>query len=540
MKQSRVTKLKVSIGKASYQGERAVQEDSFYVAPMRVGKPWLGVVSDGMGGHQSGDVASQIGVQSVRDEFEKYIGKGISVKNALRTSVEHAHKAVVSKAESLRQLGDMGATIVAIAFDKNIVTWCTAGDSRLYLIRSGLITQLSRDFTLATDLEQAVKVGHVSRQEVDANPQKTALTSFLGAEKLRTDEGSIRVLGGDFFIACTDGIYGTTFESGLVAACSDVSQLEANPAEKAVDIIFNGFLFPLKKPKQDNATVIIVSIQEIDAKGNVIHNRDNEPRYKVGLKFLGIAFGALAVVAATATGFLMPAEWRPFGKNEIAAKPASPPVVKPTAKSSDDRRAPTPESASPQAPEAPETPETPETPKVPKVPNDGKQNDKGAKRPDVPPLVKEANSRKSATTKNISPQKTQERSTSPPHLANNKTPKEEKPVQNSTGRTEGDSTTRQSTSNLEDQGRNAETILNEGSTNAESAQVVQPHPAKVIPSTTVSTPAGVSSPPVSTETPKADKRLPPTNVNVPVTTVPNGGNGAPSVSTDTLQPNKRP
>jgi len=526
MKKSRVTKLKVSIGKASYQGERSVQEDSFYAAPMRVGKPWLGVVSDGMGGHQSGDVASQIGVQSVRDEFEKHIGKGISVKNALRTSVEHAHKAVVSKAESLRQFGDMGATIVAIAFDKNVVTWCTAGDSRLYLVRSGSITQLSRDFTLATDLEQAVKIGHVSRQEVDANPQKTALTSFLGAEKLRTDEGSIRVLGGDFFIACTDGIYGTTFESGLVAACSDVSQLEANPAEKAVDIIFNGFLFPLKKPKQDNATVIIASIQDIDAKGNVIRNRDNKPRSKISLKFLGIAVGALAVVSATAIGFLMPAEWRPFGKNEIAAKPVVLPVVKPTAESPVGKQAPKPESASPEAPDAP---------------RDGKQNDNGAKRPDAPPLVKEAKSRKSAAiTKNISPQKTQERGTSPPPLATTTIPREEKPVQNLTGRTEGDSTTRLPTSHVDDQGRNPETIINGGSTNAEPSQVVQPHSAKVAPSITIFTPAGVGSPPVSTETPKPDKRAPPTNVDVPATTVPLGGTGAPSVSNDTSKPDKRP
>ena len=351
MSKQKAEKLKVSIGKASYQGERTLQEDSFYAAPMSVGKPWLGVVSDGMGGHQSGDVASQIGVQSVKDEFERHIHKGASIKSALRSSVEHAHRAVVSKAESLKQFGDMGATIVAFAIDKSVVTWCAAGDSRLYLVRDGSLTQLSRDFTLATDLEQAVKGGHVTRQEVEANPQRSALTSFLGAEKLRTDEGAIRALGGDFFVACTDGIYGTTSESGLIAACSDVNQSVANPAEKAVDILFNEFLFPLKKPKQDNATVIIASIQEIDAHGNVIRSQKGVKTPKTSLMRIGIVVAAITAALAAAVGLLLPAEWRPFSKNETVAKPVTQAVNGPATESPEVKQAPRLEHASPAKPE---------------------------------------------------------------------------------------------------------------------------------------------------------------------------------------------
>ena len=351
MSKQKAEKLKVSIGKASYQGERTLQEDSFYAAPMSAGKPWLGVVSDGMGGHQSGDVASQIGVQSVKDEFERHIHKGVSIKSALRISVEHAHRAVVSKAESLKQFGDMGATIVAFAIDKNVVTWCAAGDSRLYLVRDGSLTQLSRDFTLATDLEQAVKGGHVTRQEVEANPQRSALTSFLGAEKLRTDEGAIRALGGDFFVACTDGIYGTTSESGLIAACSDVNQSIANPAEKAVDILFNEFLFPLKKPKQDNATVIIASIQEIDAHGNIVRNQNSGKGSRATLLRVGVVVGALTVVTTAAIGLLMPTELRFLWKNEAAVKPVAQAVSGPTTESPEVKHPQKLERASPDRPE---------------------------------------------------------------------------------------------------------------------------------------------------------------------------------------------
>lgn len=351
MSKQTAERLKVSIGKASYQGERTLQEDSFYAAPMSAGKPWLGVVSDGMGGHQSGDVASQIGVQSVRDEFERHIHKGASIKSALRSSVEHAHRAVVSKAEALKQFGDMGATIVAFAIDKNVVTWCAAGDSRLYLVRHGSLTQLSRDFTLATDLEQAVKGGHVTRQEVEANPQRSALTSFLGAEKLRTDEGVIRALAGDYFVACTDGIYGTTSESGLLAACSDVNQSVVNPAEKAVDILFNEFLFPLKKPKQDNATVIIASIQEIDARGNVIRSQKSGKTPKTSLMRIGVVVAAIAAVSAAAVGLLMPAEWRSFWKNEIPAKSVNQSVSAPATVLPESKQAPNLEHASSEKPE---------------------------------------------------------------------------------------------------------------------------------------------------------------------------------------------
>ncbi len=286
----------LSIGKATYQGKRATQEDSFYVAPVVPGHIWFGVIADGMGGHQGGDVASQIGVQVVRDELQGLAIRHRSVDQGLRVAVGAAHQAVLRKAEGMGQLGNMGSTIIAFAVARNVLYWCSAGDSRLYLVRAGEIRQLTRDFTLGAELEVAIEGGHVSREAVEANPQKAALTSFLGADKFRTDDGSIRLLGRDFVVACTDGVYGTVGEAGIVEACKGASVSSEVTGEKVVDILFNDFLFPVQRPHQDNSTAIVLGYG-LSVPDAAKSNRDGRkaPSIYQFVLAAGLAVGLIAV-----------------------------------------------------------------------------------------------------------------------------------------------------------------------------------------------------------------------------------------------------
>ena len=291
----------LSVGKATYQGKRSTQEDSFYVSPVLPGRPWFGVISDGMGGHQGGDVASQVGVQAVRETFEQTVGRGRSVAETLKGAVGNAHRAVLRKAESMGQIGNMGATVVAFSVVKNTLFWSSAGDSRLYLLRGGRLNQLTRDFTLGADLEGAVRSGHVSREDVEANPQKSALTSFLGADKFRVDDGSIRLLPGDFAVACTDGVYGTVGEAGIIEACKQGRTAEELSAEKAVDDLFKDFLFPMQNSHQDNSTAVVLKYGS--SRGSTFSARDADRGTLTSIFRYGAA--AVAAIAFIVLGYLL-------------------------------------------------------------------------------------------------------------------------------------------------------------------------------------------------------------------------------------------
>lgn len=290
-------RLALDVGRATYLGNRRTQEDSFYDSPSGQGNTWFGVVSDGMGGHRGGDVASRIAVSVSRDVFSRVSNEQkASIAQALRVAVETAHKAVLAKARELGYQGDMGATVVALAVSRDTLSWCSSGDSRLYLARAGKLKQLSTDFTLAVDLERAVQAGHISREELNANPNKGALTSFLGADALRVDEGAIRLLNGDWFMVCTDGLYGTVGDEALLQVIDQAQPQGDLTAEMAIDILFRDYLFPFQKSNQDNSTAILVRVGDGKSRGRSV---------VTGLPMLSTATVAVVAIGLVAIGIAL-------------------------------------------------------------------------------------------------------------------------------------------------------------------------------------------------------------------------------------------
>jgi protein phosphatase/serine/threonine-protein phosphatase Stp1 len=175
---------------------RKVNEDSILVlAESRI---W--VVSDGMGGHEAGDWASQLVVDRVA-----LIPEGLepaAKMNALRAALQEAHATIAREAAARRTT--IGATVVAfvVADGHWLALW--AGDSRLYRLRAGRIEMLTSDHSVVAEL---VRTGRMHWDEAELHPQSNQITRAVGVgEELELEKVHGEIDTGDRYLLCSDGL----------------------------------------------------------------------------------------------------------------------------------------------------------------------------------------------------------------------------------------------------------------------------------------------------------------------------------------------
>ena len=105
---------------------------------------------------------------------------------------------------------DVGSTLVAAAFAPSGLYWMSVGDSALYLCRDGALTQLNHPHTLGAKLAELVKRGVMSPEDAAIDPDRDALTSYVGAggiAQIDSPSEGVAVTAGDIVILCSDGLY---------------------------------------------------------------------------------------------------------------------------------------------------------------------------------------------------------------------------------------------------------------------------------------------------------------------------------------------
>ena len=187
---------------------RADNEDSIYVNE----RIRLVAVADGMGGHKAGATASKLAAGVIRDCFQK--GRPVSgtydstysdTTNRLKAAILLANKTVYEAARRTPELSGMGTTIAVAALTENRLSYAHIGDSRIYLIRSGSIEQLTDDHSFARN--QVGRNG-ASAEEASHPDMKNILTRAVGIEPdVEADLGELTVFEGDLLLLCTDGLY---------------------------------------------------------------------------------------------------------------------------------------------------------------------------------------------------------------------------------------------------------------------------------------------------------------------------------------------
>ena len=221
----------IELGNASDVGQvRTENEDYFgYFEPdsdelyLRLGR--LIVVADGMGGEVGGFTASRMAVDIIN---ETYYGAApeLDVPEALRIALSQANRQVHQRGLDDTRFRGMGTTAVALALLENEAYVAHVGDSRGYLVREGVITQLTDDHTMVNRL---VKAGTITKEEAEDHPDANVITRSIGskAEVEVEVSGSLPVMEGDRYVLCSDGLYGLVEDQEISGTVSSVHPMDA-------------------------------------------------------------------------------------------------------------------------------------------------------------------------------------------------------------------------------------------------------------------------------------------------------------------------
>lgn len=187
---------------------RPMNEDSGIAIPLPEGG--LFVVADGMGGHNAGDVASQMAVRLLQEHYLAH-HKG-DVPSRLVKTLEEVNKQVYAEASRPDRRG-MGTTVTALAVDGPNALIVNVGDSRIYLLRGGSLSQLTRDHSWVAEQQRR---GLLSEDEARNHRWRSVISNALGSTAdLKLDLSGLKLEPGDLFLLCSDGLTGVLEDSQL-------------------------------------------------------------------------------------------------------------------------------------------------------------------------------------------------------------------------------------------------------------------------------------------------------------------------------------
>jgi len=209
----------------------------------------LAIIADGMGGYEGGQEASRLAVETVRHVYEHSFG--ISPQATLIQAFEFAHQTIQRYAIDHPQFYGMGTTCTALAIVDRQLHFAHVGDSRLYHVRGGTISRLTRDHSYVGRL---VESGIVSSEEAVSHPQRHILTAALGSGRNvvpHVPDQPLSLAEGDILILCTDGLWGLVGDQEL----ADIAQANA-PMEACLKLVGTA----LERGGPDNITVQVLRI----------------------------------------------------------------------------------------------------------------------------------------------------------------------------------------------------------------------------------------------------------------------------------------
>jgi protein phosphatase len=241
----------------SEAGVRKANEDQ-YVADLAL---QLFAVADGMGGHQAGEVASRLAIETLStflqrssqdSEFTWPYGIDDSLSfdgNRLRTAIHLGNRRVLRAAESRDDYGGMGTTLTALLIGGSRLSIGSVGDSRLYRLRNNSLEQLTSD-----DSWTAALLAHnpdIDRQQLAGHALRNVLTSALGArDHLDVTITEDQASPGDLFLLCTDGLHGVLESERLHSVLQNAPDVDA-AARTLVDAALQG-------GSRDNVTALVI------------------------------------------------------------------------------------------------------------------------------------------------------------------------------------------------------------------------------------------------------------------------------------------
>ena len=166
----------------------------------------LAILADGMGGHQAGDVASQMAIEIIQDHLQT-LHAGMTPKECverMREAILLANGKIFNEALREQKYQGMGTTVVVAVASKERILISHIGDSRAYKISASGVDQLTEDHSLVNEL---VKQGQLSREEANHHPRRNVLTQALGTEEnITIDNCDVQWSANEMLMLCSDGL----------------------------------------------------------------------------------------------------------------------------------------------------------------------------------------------------------------------------------------------------------------------------------------------------------------------------------------------
>ena len=236
---------------SSYYGSRTEignvrehNEDSLTVLPP------LFAVADGMGGHEAGEVASEITINTLND-----LAPQSADAEALARAVVAANLNVIKAPSQGVGREGMGTTLTAAILEKERLVIAQVGDSRAYLLHNGSLQQLTRDHSLMADM---IEAGQLTEEEARVHPNRSVITRAIGSDPhMQPDLYELNVETGDRLLLCSDGICGM-IEDHEIASIMRQAPSAQSCADQLVEaaLAAGGF---------DNATAVVVDVEGFKA-----------------------------------------------------------------------------------------------------------------------------------------------------------------------------------------------------------------------------------------------------------------------------------
>ena len=254
--------IRYDVASVLNRGCRDYQEDAI-ATDFPIGADFgYAVLSDGMGGHAAGDVASKIVVTEVFSELKfqssDIDGLESNVGHILKSAAVSANECMAAHASNNPQTAGMGATLVAPVFIRNSLFWISIGDSPLYLLRGGRLRQLNEDHSLGPHIDYMVRSGMMPEEIGRNHPDRNALTSVLigeTIERIDCPDRPFQLKDGDILIVASDGLQFLSNAQITQIVTDNAAQGSATIAERLLEE-----LRELDDPEQDNVCFSVVKV----------------------------------------------------------------------------------------------------------------------------------------------------------------------------------------------------------------------------------------------------------------------------------------
>ncbi len=226
----------------------------------------LGVLADGMGGYNAGEVASGMATAFIKSEMARWLseaGKQANtreIRRALEICVDNANRSVFNAAISNAQYSGMGTTLVVAVFQDAKVLLGHIGDSRCYRFRNSELTQVTKDHSL---LQEQIDAGLLTLEQAATSSHKNLVTRALGVEDaVLLELNELDVEAGDLFLMCSDGLSDMANDAEIAT----VLESQMPMAQKADQLIS----LANEHGGRDNISVLLIQAGAADKRRGLI------------------------------------------------------------------------------------------------------------------------------------------------------------------------------------------------------------------------------------------------------------------------------